>query len=91
MTMLFFSMSSLAERRSGCDASLFIEVSDSDRKAHDIRVEKAEWSRRYNASGQPYFIGGGLVQCSCATASGHAEPSGLKTAQVSASLPASIR
>jgi hypothetical protein len=38
-----------------------------------------------------YLIGGGLIQCSCAAASVHAEPSGCKTSQVSASLPASIR
>ena len=38
-----------------------------------------------------YLIGGGLVQCSCATASVHADPSGRNISQVSASLPASIR
>jgi len=88
--MFFFSTSSLVERTSGCGTPLFIEVSDLNRKAHDIRVE-GRMIKTYDASGQPYFIGGGLVQCSCATASGHAEPNGLKTAQVSASLPASIR
>jgi hypothetical protein len=38
-----------------------------------------------------YLIGGGLIQCSCATTSVHAEPGGCKTSQVSANLPASIR
>ena len=37
------------------------------------------------------YLGGGLVQCSCATASVHAEPSGCSAIQVSASLPPSIR
>src|ERR1700692_2424587 len=32
------------------------------------------------------LFGRGLVQCSCALASGHAEPNGCKTSQVSASL-----
>jgi hypothetical protein len=40
---------------------------------------------------QPYLIGGGLVQCSCATASVHAELGCSNISQVSASLPASIR
>jgi len=40
---------------------------------------------------RPYLIGGGLVQCSCATASDHAEPKGCNINQVSASRPPSIR
>jgi hypothetical protein len=36
------------------------------------------------------LMGGGLVQCSCAMASVHADPSGRNVSQVSASLPASI-
>jgi hypothetical protein len=46
------------------------------------------------AAGQlrrPYLFGGGLVQCSCATASVHAVPSGSSVIQVSASLPPSTR
>ena len=35
----------------------------------------------------PYLIGDGLVQCSCATASVHADPSCSNISQVSASLP----
>lgn len=38
-----------------------------------------------------YLVGCWLVQCSCATLSVHAEPSGENISQVSASLPASIR
>jgi hypothetical protein len=38
-----------------------------------------------------FLIGGGLVQCSCATASGHAEPGGCSMSHVSTSFPASIR
>jgi hypothetical protein len=48
-------------------------------------------SRERTSDGRPYLIGGGLVQCSWATASVHVEPSGCNTSQVSASLPASIR
>jgi hypothetical protein len=43
------------------------------------------------ALGSSYLMGRGLVQCSCATVSDHAEPSGEDIFQVSASLPASIR
>ena len=38
-----------------------------------------------------YLVGGGLVQCSCAAASDHAEPSGWSISHVSASLPLSMR
>ena len=38
-----------------------------------------------------HLIGGGLVQCSCAAASGHAEPMAIIDNHVSTSLPLSVR
>jgi hypothetical protein len=61
------------------------------RAALDIAAIRCRGAGQSLGPSLAYLIGGGLVQCSCAKASVHTEPSGSNASQVSASLPASVR